>query len=425
MKKLIYLLFLIPFVTFQSCLQEEEDIFDDSSSTRLNALIEEYRGILTDVPNGWVIEYYPESHQAYGGINILVKFDKSGTVTITNESGYTGIDLNTENSLYNLLAETGPVLTFNTYNKYIHLFADPNPDLTGSVDGFKGDYEFVIVSATSKKVEMKGKKTQNVITMTALDVNTSWQDYLAKVNEVATISKAPGYQLYLGTETIGTATDGVKFSFNWAEGQEIKTVETSYIYTSTGINFYQPVTVKDKTIQHFTFNNTTEAFECTDGVDAKIALVFPPVNKAFATTMNKWYFDYSGLNATLKTLWDQAKASCLAGEGETLQRIYIGYFENSKTNIRGTGIGFFTNAYQAVTSASFIPVEGTDNQITITRTNKDYLNYSYYVTYFDPFANFIAENSPYQMIADNEKSPTEITFTSVANPNATFTLSKQ
>lgn len=424
MKRIIYLLFLIPFVLFQSCLKDEEDVFDAASSTRLQEALEEYRTILTEAPNGWVMEYYPESHQAYGGINILVKFNNDGTTTITNENGYTEPNLDTQNSLYDLVSETGPVLTFNTYNKYIHVFADPNPNLTGSVDGYKGDYEFVIVSATRERVEMKGKKTQNVIVMTALDANTNWESHLKKIAETMTASEASEYQLRLDNEIIETSRPGAKFAFSWAEGTEIKTVETSFIYTPTGIRFYQPIMVKDKEMQNFTFNADINAFECTDaGVDAKIEMVFVPINEVFATTMNKWLFDYSDLNATLKGLWDEARASCLANENETLQLIYLGYFSGSKG--QGTSIGFLTNAYQAVTSATFEVVEGTEDQITITRTFNDYLNYSFYVNYFDPFADFIAENSPYKLVPDNEKSASQITFTSVNNPSATFTLFKQ
>lgn len=424
MKRIIYLLLLVPFVLFQSCLKDEEDIFDAASSTRLHEAIGEYRTILTGAANGWVMEYYPESHQAYGGINILVKFNEDGTTTITNETGYSGSNLVTENSLYDVIAETGPVLTFNTYNPYIHIFADPDPSLTGSVDGYKGDYEFVIVSATPERVEMKGKKTQNVIVMTALDANTSWESYLEKVFETVTISEAPKYQLYLDDEAIDTSIPGAKFSFSWAEGTEIKTVEASFLYTPTGLKFYQPITIKNKEMRNFAFNASIDAFECTDeGVNAKIAMMFPPINEVFSVTMNKWLFDYSGLNATLKGLWDEAKASCFEGEKETLQLIYLGYF--SGTGGRGTSIGFMTDAYQAVTSATFSVVEGTEDQITITRTNKDYLNYSFYVKYFDPFADFIAENSPYRLVPDNEKSPNQITFTSVENPDATFTLFKQ
>lgn len=422
MKKLIYFLLLVPFITFQSCLKDEEDIFDESSSARVNALIEEYREVLTAPANGWAMQYYPESNQAFGGINILVKFGEDGIATITNEGGYDENGVSSANSLYDLLAEAGPVLTFNTYNPYIHIFADPNPNLTGSIDGFKGDYEFVIVSATPEKIEMKGKKTENVIVMIALDADMTWENYLSKVYEVSDASQAPDYQLYIGTEAIGTSHDDVKFAFDWAEGEEIKTVETSFVYTPVGIKFYQPLTIKGKEIQNFTFNSTTEAFECTDGVDAKIKLVFPPLNAVLAETKSKFYLDYSEVNGTIKALWDEAKATCLAGEGETLAKVWIGYI--SANGKEGTGIGFITDAYQAATSVDFVPVEGTEDQVVIERTGVDLLNYSYYVAYFDTFVNFIADNSPYTIVADDEKNPTEITFTSLSNPDATFTVSK-
>lgn len=422
MKKLLYFLLLIPFVLLQSCLKDQEDVFDATASARLDAAIKEYKTILAGAANGWVMEYYPEAYQAYGGINILVKFSDDGLATITNEMGYVAPELDMVTSTYKVIAETGAVLTFDTYNPYIHIFADPNPNLTGSIDGFQGDYEFVIVSATPERIEMRGKKSQNTIIMTALNATTTWEGYLADVGNVIEESAAPSYALYVGTEMISTAIDGMKFTFSWAENEKIQTANVSFIYTSVGIKFYKPFVYKGKSMQNFTLNIAAETLECTDGTDAKLAMVFPPLNEVFSGTMSKWYFDYSTLNSTMKTMWDKAKLECLLNEGETLDRIYVGYFSGEKG--QGTSIGFITDAYQAVTSVDLVAVAGTEDQITITRTNLDYLNYSFYVPYFDPVANFIAQGSPYKMVADNDKKPTSITFTSLANPNATFILSK-
>lgn len=421
MKKSVYFLFLAPFMTLYSCVQDEKSVFDDSSAVRLHARIEAYREMLAAAPNGWVMEYYPESHQAYGGINIWMKFNQDGTVDMTNETGYDGSEFRTESSFYDLLAETGPVLTFNTYNRYLHPFADPNPALTGHIDGLEGDYEFVIESAAAGKMELKGKKTQNAIAMTALDTNTSCQDYLSGVVRVAEASQAPAYRLYLGTDTIETRAEDRTFSFQWTEGQEVKTVKTGYIYTPAGIRLYRPLAVKGRTIREFTFDAATGTFQGADGTEASLVPVFPPVNREFAETRDKWCFDYPELSAALKTLWDQAEADCFAAEKEILQNVCIGYFALKEA--RETAIGFFTDKYQAVTSVSLLPAEGTDDRIFFERTGKDLLNYEYYMAYFDPFADAVVRGSPYQM-TPNKTVPTAITFTSVVDPDITFTLFK-
>lgn len=43
----------------QSCLKDQEDIFDESPSLRMQAMLDNAKKTLMDSPNGWVLDYYP------------------------------------------------------------------------------------------------------------------------------------------------------------------------------------------------------------------------------------------------------------------------------------------------------------------------------------------------------------------------------
>lgn len=76
MKKIYYLFCLVAVMMASACTHEEEDLFDSSSADRADATIKAYTDILTGAENGWLMEYYPEMQQKYGGYNTLVKFEK-------------------------------------------------------------------------------------------------------------------------------------------------------------------------------------------------------------------------------------------------------------------------------------------------------------------------------------------------------------
>ena len=68
-----------------ACTPEEDDIFSDSSANRADAAIEADMQVLTGAANGWLMEYYPEMSQTYGGYNILLSFSEDGHVTVAGD----------------------------------------------------------------------------------------------------------------------------------------------------------------------------------------------------------------------------------------------------------------------------------------------------------------------------------------------------
>ena len=50
-------------LTFQSCLKDDEEVFDKNPSERLQQYISEAKKVLTSAENGWLLEMYPHPSQ--------------------------------------------------------------------------------------------------------------------------------------------------------------------------------------------------------------------------------------------------------------------------------------------------------------------------------------------------------------------------
>ena len=161
MKKIYYILFLLlAGFCFNSCVSEEEDLFDKSAAERMNEALTKYKAILQDDPQGWVMEFYP-SDRSMGGYTYTAKFD-NGKVDMTSE-----LSLNSSSgdkwpagtvvtSYYRVISEQSALLTFDTYNLLFHFFSEPRG--SSDVDGYASDYEFVFMEVSEDRIVLKGKK---------------------------------------------------------------------------------------------------------------------------------------------------------------------------------------------------------------------------------------------------------------------------
>lgn len=152
----LYLLLAMPSFLLQSCLKDQEDIFDKPSSERMEEYLQAAQDTLVNAPYGWAMDYYPESNQSYGGFAYTIQFTKdNATVRFENNP-----DDGTETSLYKMKEDDGPVLSFDTYNTFLHNYATP---ASGQYRGKEGDFEFVIDSIGSDVVKVHGKKSLNTM----------------------------------------------------------------------------------------------------------------------------------------------------------------------------------------------------------------------------------------------------------------------
>ena len=160
MKKniILSLLLIVPAFLMQSCLHNQEDKFDQSSSLRLKEYLEKARTVLTSSEHGWLFEIFPKSTTEYGGYAFICKFDEQ-TATITAEPlPGSGAPKGTDQCYYKLGTEDGPILIFDTYSPIMHYFAE------GTDKGYQaygGDTEYVIDEITDDVIKVHGARSKN------------------------------------------------------------------------------------------------------------------------------------------------------------------------------------------------------------------------------------------------------------------------
>ena len=171
-------------LAFTGCVHEEDDIFDKSAAERLNEAKDVYFSRLTDSEAGWAMEYYPtngdEAPQGAGYL-MLADFNKDNSVKVGMRNSMTGNNYLEDTSVWEVITDNGPVLSFSTYNNCVHLFSDPGIYETGL--GYEGDYEFVIVDMEQGAQQgfIKGKKRGTYVRLTRLPEQTDFQEYMAGV----------------------------------------------------------------------------------------------------------------------------------------------------------------------------------------------------------------------------------------------------
>lgn len=161
---------VISMLSFQSCLHDDKELFDESAAERLEHATEETKQILESSTSGWAFQYYLGDEYTSGGCTYLVKF-KDGKADVA-------LDLvddptNITHSSYDVVKDQGPVLTFDTYNEWMHYFANPNSD--GTTNG--GDFEFSVMKISNDTIDLKGRTTGNKMRLIRLPENTDWSTY--------------------------------------------------------------------------------------------------------------------------------------------------------------------------------------------------------------------------------------------------------
>ncbi|HRN15923.1 MAG TPA: DUF4302 domain-containing protein, partial [Xylanibacter oryzae] len=98
----IYILMLLPTLLLQSCLKDQEDVFDEPSAVRMQKTLEDVKKVLTSSEHGWAFDYFPDRNVTYGGYEYAVKFDSlSANIYFELAPGQS------ETSLYKLKSDDG------------------------------------------------------------------------------------------------------------------------------------------------------------------------------------------------------------------------------------------------------------------------------------------------------------------------------
>jgi hypothetical protein len=273
------------------------------------------------------MEYFPTDEQE--GFTFLVKFDKNDMATIAAKSGSTYKEAS---GIWNVIGDTGPVLTFDTYNEVFHIYSDPaakGSDLLGI--GWGGDYEFLISQISENLIQMKGKKRGTVILLRRLAENQNWLDYFTLLENIdmAVFNKNVSIPLNL---TVGDAIYPLKngsshiFTTNLStESGEEAGVDTKipFIVTDYGIRFAEPFKIESQSVQTFQLSEDKNNLVCIDeNASAKIEGPFPADFFFDVLNLNKNMVLADDMSPDVKTVYDKIVQS-MSEKRRTLKMISI------------------------------------------------------------------------------------------------------
>lgn len=427
---------------FTSCGNEEEDIFDESSALRTNHAVATYSELLTSAENGWVMEYFANEEEP--GYPMLMKFDKSGAVTIAAKNHYSNNDVySTEESLYEVIADYGPVLTFNSYNTLFHIFSTPDDipdtpieesDETGL--GHEGDYEFVIYEADADHFYMKGKKRGYEINMYKLPADQPWDTYYDQIDAVKAqlfSSQVQTLWLTVGEErySITGMSEGL-MNFVPEGGDAISQTETTpFIVRLDGtVHLCTPFEGENEnfSVQDFRVMEDAGPLACVDeGQTASIS--GPTAAEQIQNTSLNWIFDTSvGDDGSIVNMGGNiASAYAAAVEGAAGRNMTLDWLF-TYDNITSTPALRFnlTNASGSVLTALFYIEWTADNgQISLVADGSGDSNSVPYANAIPALRDFLMSLvATYSVEVNSVLMPDTLRLVNVDNQNDYFVITK-
>ena len=327
-----------------SCNHEEADIFDQNAAHRTEEARKMYKEILLDKGGKWQMEYFTTEEEH--GYVYLFTFRNDGTVTISGNNEYitklTNIDSNvpsygSETSMWTILSDNGPVLSFNSYNTIFHLFATPE-DIPGTERdeqgyGHSGDYEFDLMKFSNDTLYLEGKKNGAEIIMTRIAPETDDKTYLNEVVALADSffnAKVPAVYVNLPGGYRHVVLDGVTQlpKFYPETGDYItEYVGRNAIITHDGFTLGKPLTLRDSidgndyTIQHF-IRQKDGSLLCTD--DNRITITADALNKVVGDERLLWRVNAADCKGELGTAFAGLNTGFKAYNGSSLVHFNIG-----------------------------------------------------------------------------------------------------
>lgn len=246
MKKLFYILTLaFSCCLYQSCVNEEDGIFEKNYDTRVNEHCENALNVLTSNPNGWEMLYFLNNELSIPSYTLLADFKRngdSGSAKFALKADVTGNKyIESDYTSFDMTSSNAPLISFNLYNDVLHMFSDPEPN----GKGLMGENDFRIISANSEEVVLKGNKYGAVTILRPLSEGQDWEEYFDTVlndrNNLFIKNPAP-IRLHVG-DIVYDLFDGSSYSFNVVEGGTDLAYGTrhKFLQTNRSIRLQEPL----------------------------------------------------------------------------------------------------------------------------------------------------------------------------------------
>ena len=378
MKKSLYIAAFAA-LALTACSNSQDEIFDQSAAERLEQYKKDYTEVLTADGGLWTMEYF--SNEEEPGYLFVMKFSTDGSVTISANHKWIGGEFKQQTSLWKMIADNGPVLSFNSYNSLFHIFSDPanitgpdapkgdnDDDINETGYGHNGDYEFQVmdVSEDRNTVRLLGKKRLINIYLRRLNADTDVQAYMDEYKKIETnlFCKEINNLIFVESNgeryVVNNAYKGILSIYPEAGDPVDQTRSGNFIITTNGIRFMKPLEFvnaakEEKCIEEFKFVNNYSLALVDDENSVLNAGSFEEFIYNNKRTLKVDLKSLSGsvkdnvdaLNAQIKALYNYKSAA--------LNDFVFEYNESSKTYVaklsfRISSKGYDTNKFNTVFS---------------------------------------------------------------------------
>lgn len=358
-----------------SCTFEQDDYFDETASLRVTHINENIKQRLVDQSAegnyGWVMQYFVAGTDDYSfeGFNLFGRYFDDGKVTLAGNHRFLRngrANKYTEfTSTFRMLAEEGPVLSFDTWNDVLTVFEDPvDPSaapgtIVNNGEGMFGDHNLVLKSFEPDELLFLGERHRSEARFIPCD--RPWADYMAAVDANKSHIATSQLTSYYVTNSVDTMyfvglNKGV---FTYCERIEdpLQKKTLSCVFTPDGFRINHVDSLGSCTFQEFTLAEDGSRLLSEDGQTQVIACWD---NYIVAHTA-VWKLDPALFSAQQQTLYDQIDAAAkVFNAAWSLESIGIGKSSGSNA-INGLVLTFYTNAAKTKTNTAGVA-------LTITRT---------------------------------------------------------
>lgn len=441
MKKYIVLPVLAAALGLGACSNDDERIFDESAADRLESSKQTSFDALTADGGKWALEYFSNTEEP--GYLFVVEFRPDKSVTFTTDHKWIGGAEKSETSMFDVITDNGIVLTFNTYNTLFHVFSDP-ADITGpdaptdngeDIDetgfGHEGDYEFMMMENDGQTIRLRGKKHALNSYIRRLPADTDVSEYLAHARALRSQFDAKRFPTYTMTETAtgktyditGLAAGVVSCMPTGSTNPYAQTETKAVIFTAAGM---RPLTTFDCIRDDNSHFSIPEFTWSDNGLVAPGFVITAPVPGANLVRQDlTWELLTDSFSPALEAAFAEANA-------QTQQITVTGF--GSKPTITGSSFlfksksGVLTFSYQAKVGKVNFNYYGTIEQTSDSTVKIQFTTIDDAIRlYLQPLApksiDFIKMlEGDFTLTNKSALDPSQVTLTSVSNPEVSFTV---
>ena len=287
-----------------SCSRTEDPAFSTTPSERVEVALSEAQSVLTSASNGWKVRIYPAEDQKWGGYTVFLKFGADGSLTAANELFAADATFSSHYKIDNTIL---PSVNFDTYNKAIHVFSEPNLSAMIAADkaenggtsnlskfsgassnrGLEGDYSYQLVSVSKDTVVMRGVRSQSLAVMTPAG-DADWATQLTAIKKASDTYAMPSVQLTVDGKTYNGRMNLDTRHLRLLDENENVILNSAFAYTANGIELYDKVSIGSTEV--YSLESSSGDTKVLTGSDGKVTLTprVIAISELIADTKELW-----------------------------------------------------------------------------------------------------------------------------------------